>query len=40
MDGAGETFLFGGMKFEGANILTESMELYEEELKGQQRPAL
>ena len=33
MDGAGETFIFGRMKFAGTNILTESMEGYKEELK-------
>ena len=31
-DGAGETFRFGRMKFEGANILTMSMEGYKEDL--------
>ena len=33
MDGVGETFIFGRMKFDGTNILTESMEGYKEELK-------
>lgn len=33
MDGAGETFIFGRMKFAGTNILTESMEGYQEKLK-------
>lgn len=33
MDGAGETFIFGRMKFVGTNILTESMEGYQEKLK-------
>jgi len=33
MDGANETFRFGRMKFEGSNILTESMEGYKEKLK-------
>ena len=33
LDGAGETFRFGRMKFEGSNILTVSMEGYEEDLK-------
>lgn len=32
-DGAGETFRFGRMKFEGSNILTISMEGYKEDLK-------
>ena len=33
MDGAGETFIFERMKFAGTNILTESMEGYQEKLK-------
>jgi hypothetical protein len=33
LDGAGETFRFGRMKFEGSNALTESMEGYKERLK-------
>ena len=33
LDGAGETFRFGRLKVEGSNILTESMEGYEEALK-------
>lgn len=33
MDGAGETFIFGRMKFAGTNILTESMEGYQEKFK-------
>ena len=33
LDGAGETFRFGRLKIEGANILTSSMEGYEETLK-------
>ena len=32
-DGAGETFIFGDIKFEGPNILTASMEGYKEEFK-------
>ena len=32
-DGAGETFKFGRLKIEGSNILTVSMEGYEENLK-------
>ena len=33
LDGAGETFRFGRMKFEGSNTLTQSMEGYKERLK-------
>ena len=33
LDGAGETFRFGRMKFEGYNALTESMEGYKGRLK-------
>ncbi len=33
IDGAGETFRFGRLKIEGSNILTESLEGYEEALK-------
>ncbi len=33
LDGANETFRFGRMKFEGSNILSYSMEGYEEALK-------
>lgn len=33
LDGAGETFRFGRMKFEGSNALTQSMEGYKERLK-------
>jgi len=33
LDGAGETFRFGRLKIEGSNILTESLEGYEEALK-------
>lgn len=33
LDGAGETFKFGRLKIEGSNILTESLEDYEEALK-------
>lgn len=33
LDSAGETFRFGRLKIEGSNILTESMEGYEEALK-------
>lgn len=33
LDGAGETFRFGRMKFYGSNALTESMEGYQEKLK-------
>ena len=33
LDGAGETFRFGRMKFEGSNALTQSMEDYKERLK-------
>ena len=33
LDGACETFRFGRMKFEGSNILTESLEGYKEEFK-------
>ena len=33
LDGAGETFRFGRLKVEGSNILTVSMEGYEEALK-------
>lgn len=33
LDGAGETFRFGRMKFEGSNALTESMEGYKERFK-------
>jgi hypothetical protein len=33
LDGAGETFRFGRIKFEGANVLTESLEGYKERLK-------
>ena len=33
LDGAGETFRFGRMKFEGSNVLTESMEGYKERFK-------
>lgn len=33
LDGAGETFRFGRIKFEGSNILTESMEGYKERIK-------
>ena len=33
LDGAEETFKFGRMKIEGSNILTVSMEGYEEALK-------
>lgn len=33
LDGAGETFRFGRMKFYGSNVLTESMEGYHEKLK-------
>lgn len=33
LDGAGETFRFGRMKFEGSNALTISMEGYKEDLK-------
>ncbi len=32
-DGANETIRFGRMKFQGSNILTYSMEGYEEKLK-------
>ena len=33
LDGASETFRFGRIKFYGANVLTESMEGYQEKLK-------
>ena len=33
LDGTGETFRFGRMKFYGSNALTESMEGYQEKLK-------
>ena len=33
LDGAGETFRFGRMKFEGSNALTQSMEGFKERLK-------
>ena len=33
LDGAGETFRFGCLNIEGSNILTESLEGYEEKLK-------
>ena len=33
LDGAGETFRFGRMKFYGSNALTESMEGYQEKFK-------
>ena len=33
LDGAGETFRFGRIKFEGSNVLTESMEGYKERIK-------
>lgn len=33
LDGAGETFRFGRMKFYGSNALSESMEGYQEKLK-------
>ena len=33
LDGTGETFKFGRVKIEGSNILTVSMEGYEEALK-------
>lgn len=39
-DGASETFRFGRMKFEGSNILTESMEGYKEEFKENNYPVL
>ena len=33
LDGAGETFRFGRIKFEGSNVLTESLEGYKERLE-------
>ena len=39
-DGAGETFRFGRMKFEGSNVLTVSMEGYKENFKKNNYPVL
>ena len=39
-DGAGETFRFGRMKFEGSNVLTESMEGYKESFTKYNYPVL
>ena len=40
LDGAGETFRFGRIKFEGSNALTLSMEGYKERFKENNYPVL